>query len=271
MKKEILLFLLIYVFLSNILYAKNIKFVGSIVSNGQKMIGTKYMGYVSKVHVNIGDKVQKEDKLYEIESAEFDLAKVQSELMVDQAKLFIEYWKNKVSVLDKKKQRLQAKKYNGFDFDLEVFDLDSQSDNALVMLEAAKIGMKNSIEKTKEIMTIFSYLKMKAPSDGVIVERNIKVGDMVMPGMIAIKMVDTNDLYADISISESLLRYFYVGKKATIKLRSLDKVLTGKVQSIVPSSNSITHKVKVRISIDQKHPRILPGMYSEVFLDIPYK
>ncbi len=233
------------------------------------MIGTKYMGYVSKVYVDIGDRVEREDDLYEIESSEFDLIRIQSELMADQAKLVVEYWKNRVNRLDKKRKRVQKMKMGDFQFDL--MDMESQADNALVMLEAAKIAVKNAVEKTKEIMSVFNHLKMKAPSDGIVVERNIKVGDMVMPGMLAILIVDTEDVYVDISIAESLLKYFYVGKIAKIKLRSLDKTLSGKVKSIVPSSNFVTHKIKVRLSINEKHPRILPGMYSEVFMEIPLK
>ena len=231
------------------------------------MIGVKYMGYVTKVYVDIGDRVKQEDILYEIESSEFDLIRMQSELMIDQAEVVAKYWKNRANRLDEKKKLIQKHKNKDFEFSFN--DLDDQSDNAIAMLKEAKIAIKNATKRLNEIMSVYNHLKMKAPSDGIILQRNIKVGDMLMPGMLAILMLDTQNLYIDISIAESLLKYFYVGKIAKIKLRSLDKILTGKVKAIIPSSNFVTHKIKVRIDINEDHPRILEGMYSEVFLDIP--
>jgi len=249
--------------------AKPVKFVGNVISNGQKMISSKYIGYVSKIYVDIGDRVKRDDNLYEIESAEFDILKSQSNLMVEQAKLVVSYWKSRVRKLDKKRKIVQKNKATNFQFDLK--DLESQADNAVAMLDAAKVVIKQSLLKTKEIMSVFNHLKMTSPSDGIIVERNIKVGDMVMPGMLTILLVDTEDLFVDISISESMLKHFYVGKKATIKIPSLSKTIKGKVKAIVPNSNFVTHKIKVRVSLDGKHLRILPGMYSEVYLDIDRK
>ena len=40
------------------------------------------MGYVKKVYVKLGDKVKREDDLYEMESAEFDIMKTQAKLDV---------------------------------------------------------------------------------------------------------------------------------------------------------------------------------------------
>lgn len=263
MKK--IFFIFLFLLLLSSVEAKTIKMIGNVISNGQKMIGSKYMGYVSKVYVDIGDRVKREDDLYEIESSEFDLIKTQSDLMFDQSKLIVDYWKSRIDRLNKKRKRVQKRATKGFQFDLD--DLEVQAENAKAMLEAAKIAVRQSVEKIKEISSVFNYLKMKSPADGIVVERNIRVGDMIMPGMLAILIVDTEDLFVDVSMAESLIRDVYVGKKVIIRIPSLEKEFKGKIKAIVPSSNFVTHKIKVRISIDDKHPRILPGMYSEVYLE----
>jgi len=42
---------------------------GTVVSDNQKMIGARYMGYVKRINFEIGDKVYREDTLFELESA----------------------------------------------------------------------------------------------------------------------------------------------------------------------------------------------------------
>ncbi len=46
-----------YIF-TTILFSEDITVTGTVVSDGQKMIGSKYMGYVKKVLVKLGDRVK---------------------------------------------------------------------------------------------------------------------------------------------------------------------------------------------------------------------
>ena len=43
------------------LSANEITLTGTVISNGQKMIGSRYMGYIKKVFVKLGDRVKRED------------------------------------------------------------------------------------------------------------------------------------------------------------------------------------------------------------------
>ncbi len=54
---------------TTILFSEDITVTGTVVSDGQKMIGSKYMGYVKKVFVKLGDRVKREDDLYEIRAS----------------------------------------------------------------------------------------------------------------------------------------------------------------------------------------------------------
>ena len=86
--------------------AGDITLTGTVVSDGQKMIGSRFMGYIKKVYVKLGDKVKREDDLYEMESAEFDIMKSQADLMLEQSKIIVEYWRDKLTRINTKKVRL---------------------------------------------------------------------------------------------------------------------------------------------------------------------
>lgn len=256
-KKLLLVTLLFFVQLK----ASDLKLTGTVVSDGQKMIGSRYMGYVKKVYVKIGDKVKREDDLYEIESAEFDIMKTQANLMLEQAQIAVQYWNDRLRSVNKKKNKLKKRKgITGFDWD----DLEEQSENIDAMLESTKIMVKHAAEQVKQMATVFNYLKMKAPSDGVVVQRNIKVGDMVMPGMMTIVIVDLEHLEIDVSISESIISKVKVGQKVVVEIPSIDYRTAGIIHAIIPDANPMTHKIKMRIRFDSGDKNIFPGMYAKI-------
>lgn len=245
------------------LMAGDIVLTGTVVSDGQKMIGSRYMGYVKRVYVKLGDKVKREDDLYEMESAEFDIMKTQANLMLEQSQIAVEYWRDRMRSINKKKDRLKKKQgMTGFDWD----DLESQAENVDAMLESTKIMVKHAAEQVKQMAVVFNYLKMKAPADGVVVQKNIKVGDMVMPGMLTIMIVDTENLEIDVSIPESIIGKVKEGQRIAVKIPSLDYKTIGIIHAIIPDANPMTHKIKMRISFDKGDLNIFPGMYAKVII-----
>jgi RND family efflux transporter MFP subunit len=243
--------------------AGEITLTGTVVSDGQKMIGSRYMGYIKKVFVKIGDKVKREDNLYEMESAEFDIMKSQADLMLEQSKIMVEFWRTKLENINKKKNRLKKKKnFSMPDFD----DMEAQADNVTSMLAAAQIMVEQASIKAKQMATVFNYLKMKAPSDGVVVKRNIKVGDMVMPGMLTIMLVDTENLEISASVSESIISKVKVGMRIPVEIPSIGYKTIGVIKAIVPDANPMTHKIGMRITFDRGNKNIFPGMYAKVKL-----
>lgn len=261
MKKSIIFALL----MSVVIQAEEIEITGTVVSNGQQMIGSRYMGYVKKVFVNLGDKVQREDDLYEMESAEFDMMKSQADLMLEQSKIVVEYWRNKLSTVKAKRSRFNTDKTfrNKMNF-MNVSDFDDEVANINTMLEAMQVMVKEANIKAKQMTSTFKYLKMKAPSDGVVVKKNIKVGDMIMPGMLTVMIVDIENLEIEVSVPESILGQVKKGQKVKVEVPSIHYKTKGFIHAIVPDANPMTHKIKMRIKFDKGNANIFPGMYAKV-------
>jgi len=262
MKKTIIVALLLNVWVQ----AGDITLTGTVVSDGQKMIGSRFMGYVKKVFVRIGDKVQREDDLYEMESAEFDMMKSQADLMLEQSKIIVEYWREKLRKVNVRRKRNKDKDINEIDI-ADMVDLDSQAANIETMLESMQVMVKEANIKAKQMASTYNYIKMKAPSDGVVVQKNIKVGDMIMPGMLTIMIVDTENLEIEVSISESIISRVKVGQKVPVEIPSIAYKTRGVIHAIVPDANPMTHKIKMRIRFDRGTDNIFPGMYAKVTIN----
>jgi len=256
--------LLIVTFLLTLaIRADDITITGTVISDGQKMIGSRYMGYIKKVFVKIGDKVKREDELYEMESAEFDIMKSQADLMLEQSKIVVEFWRKRLENINKRKNRLKERKNVPM---MDIDDMDAQAENVSAMLDSAQVLVEQASIKAKQMATVFNYLKMKAPSDGVVVRRNIKPGDMVMPGMLTIMLVDTEHLEIDVSVSESIISKVKEGEKLTVNIPSINYKTIGTIKAIVPDANPMTHKIKMRITFDRGDKNIFPGMYAKVII-----
>jgi len=273
MKKKLLVGLFLSIFLqaseinlsTNNKYIDTINLTGTVVSDGQQMIGSRFMGYVKKVFVKIGDTVKREDDLYEIESAEFDMMKMQADLMLEQSKTMVSFWRDKLKRVNTKKERLREhdRKNNKINL-MDMADLDAEAANVETMLNSMQIMVKEANIKAKQMASTYNYIKMKAPSDGVVVRRNIRVGDMVMPGMLTIMLVDMESLEIDVSLSESIISRVRIGQKVDVSIPSIGYKTKGIIHAIVPDANPMTHKIKMRIRFDRGDKNIFPGMYAKV-------
>ena len=241
---------------------------GTVVSYNQKMIGPRYMGYVKHIYFDIGDKVKREDVLFELESAEFDILRSQADLALEQAISIVDIYRTRIRSINREKALLKSR---GFASSADFENLDMTADNVSAGLASAQVLVKNASEKIKQVSTITGYLEIKAPNDGIIVEKRIRVGDMVGPGMLSMIVVDLNHLQIEGEVAESDLPYINKFQRVKISIPSLRYKTQGIVKSIVPSANPMAHTFKIIVDFDKRNSKIFPGMYAKILIDVDDK
>jgi len=257
--------LLILFILTTQLTALELKLTGTVISNNQKMIGARYMGYVKHVYFDVGDRVEREDTLFELESAEFDILKEQADLALEQALSIVDVYRTRKESIDRQKRNLKRKgMVNTTDFE----NLDITADNVEAGLASAQVLVKNAAEKIKQISTITGYLEVKAPNDGIIVEKRIRVGDLIAPGMLTMIIVDLDHLQIEGEVAESDLRYVEKYQKVTVTIPSLGLKTQGVIKSIVPSANPMAHTFKIIVDFKKTSEKIFPGMYAKILVKV---
>lgn len=246
---------------ATLLPASMLTIPGTVISDSQKMIGSRYMGYIKKINYNIGDSVKRDDILFEIQSGEFDLMKSQADLGLEQAKVFVEMYQTHLANVEREKRALKRRKKASV---MDVETLDIAAENTKAMLKAAQQVVKQATIKIKQFAGLYNYLEVKAPNDGVIVQKRIKVGDMIMPGMLAMVLVDLNDLRIEANVAESNLKYIHKNTQLKVTIPSIDFKTTGVVEAIVPSANPMTHTMTIRVKFNKRNAQIFPGMYAKL-------
>lgn len=247
-------------------YAVEINLSGSVVSDNQKMLTSRYMGYVKTMAVSEGDIVKKGQLIYEIDSKEIESAERQVDLAISQARLALQMNKNQYSnVLTNlaRHKRLYAKKMVS-KFELENLELGAK--NLKDMVKIAQEQVNQALAKKDEVLNQYNYLKIKAPNEGVIVAKKLNEGEMAIPGMPAVILTDLSRLKIVSELSETQLKYINMGKEVSIEIPSIGLSTTGKIVSLIPNSNPMTHKFKIKMDFDTKDRSVYPGMYAKIMI-----
>lgn len=259
--------ILILLTLGTLLIAESITLSGTVISDNRKMITSRFMGFVTDVKVSEGDFVKKGDMLYAIDSKEIDSALAQVELGISQAQLSLQMYQNQYTNvklnLERHKRLLEKDMVSKF----EVENLALNEQNLANMIDISKKQVAQAESRLLEVKNQYRYLNIRAPNDGVIVSKNIEVGEMAMPGMPALELSDLTNLKISAEISEDNLSRIKEGRKVVINIPSQNIQAVGTISAIIPSSNAMTHSFKIKISFKNVYKSIYPGMYATVVIE----
>lgn len=251
MNKYILSFLIL---LSSTITLSAVELSGTVISDNEKIITSRYMGFIKKVYVSEGDFVKKGQLLYEIDSSNIDSLR-------QEAKLNLQIQENNLNNIKINYSRYERlyKKDLVPKYDLEQLELKLQNVKNMISIAKAKL---------KEVNFQYNYLKIKAPNDGLIIKKSIKSGEMAMPSSPAIILSDLNSLKIKTNINESNLGKVKIGQDVKIFIESIGFKTTGKVASIIPNVQNMTHSFILKLSFDTKNMQIYPGMYAKILLEL---
>jgi multidrug resistance efflux pump len=247
------------------LYSSNFDIVGTVISDNQKMVGAKYMGYVKHIYFDIGDKVKKEDTLFELESAEFDIIKEQGDIAIEQGEAIVDMYKTRLDGIEKERKLLRKK---GYKKSKEYENLSTTAEALSSSLKAMKEMSRTTTKRLKNLSRITDYIEVKAQNDGIIVQKQIRKGDFIAPGMLTMVLVDLSNLEVEAEVAESNLHFITIGREVDISIPSLNILTKGSIKSIVPNSNPMAHTFAIRVKFKKVTDGIYPGMYAKVNIGI---
>jgi HlyD family secretion protein len=146
-------------------------------------------------------------------------------------------------------------------------------------LRQAKAQVAQSQASLKQLEEQLSYTTIVAPMDGVILSRDVEIGDavssiLVLGSTATLVMTegDVNEVYVQGKVDEADIAHVYLGQPARIKVESFrDRVFNGKVTKISPmgveKDNVTTFEVRVSINNPNGELKALMTANAEILLD----
>ena len=230
---------------------------GKIEAENSANVSTRMMGYVTKMHVKVGQKVNAGQLLVSINNTDLQAKKAQVDASILQATAAFNNAKKdyeRFTVLFNQQSASQK----------ELDDMTSRYEMAKAGLEAAK-QMRN------EVVAQFGYSNITAPFSGEVTNTFVKEGDMANPGMPLVSIEGASLLQVTAMVSESDIANIQNGMAVKVLVKSINKTVAGKVTEVSSSAKNTGGQYLVKINLTQTDKAILSGMFVNVQFPLPKK
>jgi len=215
----------------------------------------KVNGFVKTLYVDRGSIVKKGQLLVVLEAPEME-----SQLQAANSR-YLEAQENAVASKEKYERLKQAASEPGSVSPLDI-------DNALSKMKADGAMANSQRSNVEAVRTMEDYLKIYAPFDGMIVQRNISPGTLVAPGKTSdqpmLILQDISKLRLEVYIPEDYVDKVDLAQPVTFTYNALPgQPQTAKISR---SANALStlHQEAVEIDVVNKGNQLKPGMYAEV-------
>lgn len=233
---------------------------GELMSYYETDIYPKVNSYIKKINFNIGDNVKNGQILAELEAPELNaqLAEAYSKVKSSEAQLTASR-----SVYHR---LLQAAGTRGA---VSPNDMDV----ARSKITADSLSMLGANAVYESVQQMNSYLKIRAPFDGIITDRKLSPGAFVGPGdkstVPIFKIKQQNILRLQIAVPERFMDAIRQDQPISFSVVSLPGVVfKGKINSISHNVDRQTRSELIEIQIPNPGKRLASGMYAQVILPV---
>ena len=230
---------------------------GKIEAENSANVSTRMMGYVTKVHVKVGQKVNAGQLLVSINNTDLQAKKAQVDASILQATAAFN----------------NAKK--DFERFTALFNQQSASqkelDDMTSRYEMAKAGLEAAKQMRNEVVAQFGYSNITAPFSGEVTNTFVKEGDMANPGMPLVSLEGASRLQVTAMVSESDIANIQSGMAVNVLVKSINKTVTGKVTEVSSSAKNTGGQYLVKINLTQTNKAILSGMFVNVQFPVANK
>lgn len=144
-------------------------------------------------------------------------------------------------------------------------------DNIETMYRVAKAGYE-------QINAAIDNAVLSSPIDGVVLEKNLEVGEIAFPGTPVLTVADIRDTWIKIYVSEIQMGGVKLGQKAAVTVDSFpDKKFSGRVISISNKAEFTPKTIQtkdervklmfaVKISVENPRMELKPGMPADAII-----
>jgi cobalt-zinc-cadmium efflux system membrane fusion protein len=244
-------------------FARQIKANGYIdVPPDQKAsVSVKLGGFVKSVTILPGDKVTKGKILFTLENPEF--IQLQQEYLENRAQL-------KYLQSDYERQKALADENIASQKNFLKAESDYKVAQARVQGLEQKLNMLNVNIKSLEAGSIASEVHVYAPISGYVSKVNISLGVSISPNEVAVELVDTDHMHAELQVFEKDIADIRKGQKFSFRTSGSLSWHEGEVYLVGKTIETDSRTVSIHGHIhDEKNiPDLLPGMYVEASIEV---
>jgi len=251
---------------------------GYVVPQRKAAVSSKAQGRLEWLGVLEGTRVKKDEVIARIESndVEASLAQAKAQIKVAQANLALQRAELQNAEINLRRSKILAP--NGA-IPATQYDADlARYDKAVASIDNSRAAIVAAQANAQAAQVAVDQTVIRAPFDGVVIEKHANVGDNITPfsqasdskgAVVTIADMDTLEVEAD--VAESNIAKIAVNAPCEIQLDALpDMRFAGSVSRIVPTVDRSKATVLVKVRFVDRDERVLPDMSAKIaFLSKP--
>ncbi|MBN2072203.1 MAG: efflux RND transporter periplasmic adaptor subunit [Candidatus Krumholzibacteriota bacterium] len=209
----------------------------TIEAEEETEVVAKVSGTVEKLMVEEGQYVKAGDILAKLDDEILSVQLVQAKANLE--KIESNYRRN----MDLHRQQLVSTEI----FQQSKFEYDQQQ----AIYEMAQLNLE--------------YTSIRTPISGVVSERRIKVGNMILPNQATFKVSGLDPLIAILHIPERQLGKLRVGLQTELNVDAIgNRPVKGNIKRISPIVDPATGTVKITVETKDPEKKLRPGMFARI-------
>ncbi len=246
-------------------FQEKISAVGTLKARETSLLSPKVAGNVTAVLVDIGDRIEAGRIVLRLDRTNFELA-------VKQAKAAHEAAKAAIGQANAQFEQAEKEYHRASHLLDEKVIPQSRFDAAEAAYKTARetlAAVKDQCNQAEAVLEIarqhFDDAEIRSPTTGVVVDRNVEVGQSVAPGPPLLRIVDQSTLKAEIDLPETDFGRVAAETPAVITVDAFPgKKFLAKVAVVNPMVDQKTRTFRVRIKIPNPSGNLVDGMFARV-------
>ena len=231
---------------------------GSLQGAVQAPISARASGYVKRWTHDIGSRVAKGELLAEIESPEIDQQLTQAMAARQEAEATL-------ALATSTRKRWEELRSTGMVAQQQLDERRGAEAQARASLAAADAN----VERLRQLQ---GFKRVTAPFAGVIIKRNVDVGDLIDAGAARplFVLTTTDPLRLALDVPQTYAHLVSVGQPVTVTQGELrGRTFQGKVARTSGSIDAASRTLQVEVSLPNRDGALMPGAYVQVSLPLP--
>ena len=245
--------------------------IGTVEARRTYRIGPMFTGRVKRLDVEVGERVKSGQVLGEMEPVDLDQRIRSQDAALKRAKAALSEAEARHSYAETQLRRFE-----------KLFEVRSTSEESVTTkrqeLRIADAGLSAAREELSRVgfdrealEAQRANLKLVAPVDGLVAQRNADPGTTVVAGQAVVEVIDPQSLWINTRFDQISAAGLASDLPARVALRSRSGQQTeGRVLRVEPMADAVTEELLAKVTFEAQ-PELLPpvGELAEVTVDLP--
>lgn len=223
-------------------------------------VGTQVTGIIDKLYADFNSIVKKGELIAEIEKTLLESELTSADANLESARLTYEYNKRNFE----RDTKLHEKQL------ISDYDFETSRKDYLLAKSAYTKAQADRVKAAKNL----NYAEIYSPIDGIVISREVEVGQTVVSSMNVANLftiADLSNMQVIADVDEADIGAVHEGQNVTFTVDAFpNDVFTGTVQQVrlsaTTTSNVVTYEVVV--NADNKEMKLIPGLTANITINV---